>query len=83
MAEEVPGPGVLDCLNTVLGALGVDRANLVEAAELTGPTRSSLQPYDEGDFLVLPGEGKPLPEGVVDGRLSGDNVLVAGIGLVE
>ena len=42
--------------------IDVDGSDLVEAAELAGSSGSSLQPDDEGDCFVGPGEGESLPE---------------------
>ena len=83
MSEEVPGPGILDGIGVIFVAFDVDGSHLVEAAELAGSSGAALQPDDEGDCFVGPGEGEPLPERVVDGSLAvGEDVLVAGVGLV-
>ena len=62
MSKEVPGPGVLNGIGVIFVAIDVDGSDLVEAAELAGSSWSSLQPYDEGDCFVGPGEGESLPE---------------------
>jgi hypothetical protein len=85
VAEEVPGPWVLGGLEAAILALDVERTHLVEAAELTGRARSSLQPDDQWNLLVLDGGIEGGPEGVVDGcrslRIIPIDILIAGEGL--
>ena len=54
MTEEVPRPRIFHSLDISLGSLSVDRSNLVEAAELTWSSGSSLKPDDEWNRLVFP-----------------------------
>ncbi len=56
MAKMIPSPGSLDDFVSAIHLLNMERAKLVETSELTGASWASLEPDDEGNVMILPGE---------------------------
>lgn len=86
VTEEVPAPRVFSGPEGALLAFDEDGTNFVEATKLTGCSRASLQPNDEGDRLIFPRQViESLPEGIVHGGGSLGivpiDILIATVGL--
>jgi len=70
MAERVPSPRILDGFQVIFAAFNEERTELVEAAELTWTTWTTLKPDDDRNAFITEGEIKSLPERVVDSSRS-------------
>lgn len=63
----VPAPCVLCCFQVTRLSFDIDWSDFVEASELAGGSRSTLQPDDQRYGFILPRESISLPEGIVYG----------------
>jgi hypothetical protein len=65
MSKEIPTPRIFSGFEAALLPFDIDWTNFVEASELTGSPRSSLQPDNQRNRLIFNGEVEALPKGVI------------------